>query len=144
MDYCEISRIISHFANSFDTKDWVALKNILADQVECCYQDLRGTKQIISNEEYVRLREEALQELQTQHLFCNLEIQIDRQQAQCRLNGIIFRRNHSGMHFNSHVMYEFGLTKLNNHWLICYIKQSVLWNEGDASIHKGAAAKKPE
>jgi hypothetical protein len=40
---------------------------------------------------------------------------------------------------NTHAIYEFGLIKtLGTGWLIDSIKQSVLWNDGDSTVHKAA------
>ena len=109
--------------------------------IECDYQDLRGISETCSRNEYVRLRKQALDELKTQHLFSNLEITVKGNIATCQLSAIIYRLYRQEAHdkqFNSHVIYNFQLVHLkNDEWRINKIKQSVLWNEGDPSIHKG-------
>lgn len=133
-----LSNVLFKFANSFDLKDWDGLLNTLMDQVECDYQDLRGETDTYTKIEYVNSRKEALEHLKTQHLFSNLEIRAEDECSHCRLSAIIYRRDKNGKKFDSHVIYNFELSKLlNNEWKIHKIKQVVLWNEGDSSIHKG-------
>jgi hypothetical protein len=133
----EIAAVISRFANSFDLKDWDALRSILADQVDVDYSDLRGTRETLAREEYVALREAALQDIDTHHMLSNTEISIGHDSAHCIASGVIFRRKDEE-HFDSHVIYRFGLTKSVSSWRISSIKQSVLWNEGNSDIHAGA------
>lgn len=135
-----IANILSRFANSFDLKDWEGLRRILTDNIDIDYSDLRGKRESISNAEYVALREASLQHLKTHHLLSNVDIQINGNTANCTASAVIFRTLNSE-YFNSHVIYRFGLTKTDSSWLISSIQQSVLWNEGNASIHSGVKAK---
>ncbi len=137
----DISNTLSKFANSFDLKNWTDLQNTLDDVVECDYQDLRGKIDFISNVEYVKLRQQSLNHLKTQHLFSNLDITINKDTAHCQLNAIIFRKNELNQIFNTHAIYNFYLIRINKSWKINRIKQTVLWNEGDATIHQGVAPK---
>ncbi|CDZ77372.1 Scytalone dehydratase [Legionella massiliensis] len=133
-----VSNILFKFANSFDLKDWDGLENTLMDDVECDYQDLRGKKNTYTKIEFVNLRKETLGHLKTQHLFSNLEIRSEEKSAYCRLSAIIYRQDKDGKKFDSHVIYNFELCKSSNsEWKIQKIKQIVLWNEGDSTIHKG-------
>ncbi len=133
-----INNLLFKFANSFDLKDWEVLKTILADQIECDYQALRGTSETLNSADFIDSRKQALDHLKTQHLFSNLEITEHEKTAFCRLNAIIYRQDNAGKRFDSHVFYEFGLVKLqHDQWRINKIKQTVFWNDGDASIHKG-------
>jgi len=133
-----ISNVLFKFANSFDLKDWDELESTLMDHVECDYQDLREKTDTCSKSEYVKSRKEALDHLKTQHLFSNLEIISEEKCSYCRLSAVIYRQDGHGKKFDSHVIYHFELRKLsNNEWKIQKIKQSVLWNEGDSTIHKG-------
>lgn len=133
----KISEVVSKFATSFDLKDWQGLEETLAESIECDYRDLRGTSGCLSKHEYVSSRKKAINELQTQHLFSNFEIVLEQGRASCRLNAVIFRRNSAGVIFNSHVVYRFHLRQMNDKWKIDSIKQSLLWNEGDSTIHIG-------
>lgn len=134
----DISNLIFKFANSFDAKAWQSLEATLMDHVECDYQDLRGNSGSYTKAEYVEKRKKALMDLKTQHIFSNLEIVNNEKQVICRLNAIIFRIAKDKRFFNTHALYTFGLIKLNNmDWKIKSIKQSILWNDGDPSIHKG-------
>ena len=135
MQEIKVQNIIYRFANSFDQKDWEALKNTLSDVIECDYEDLRQTNQKQTKEEYVALRMDALQTLNTQHLFSNLEMKVTDNKAQCQLSALIIRRNESGTKFDTHASYSFQLLMNNGEWLISKIKQKVLWNDGDPKIH---------
>jgi SnoaL-like domain len=130
--------LLSKFANCFDLKDWLGLEDTLDSNVECDYGELRGVIKTYSKSEYVTLRKKALTHLKTQHLFSNLEIVIDKLTATCQLNAIIYRLDNDGNQFNSHAIYHFTLiSNQDNQWKIAKIKQSILWNEGDPSIHGG-------
>ena len=140
-----ISNTIFKFANSFDAKDWQGLKSVLANSLTCDYMSLRGVIETLSPEEYVQKRITALDHLRTQHFMSNLEIYFDQEnkdQAHCRALSMIYR-NKDGFLFNTHAMYEFKLAKNKidgSPWLISWIKQEVLWNDGDPFLHSGAKA----
>lgn len=136
-----IIKLLAKFANSLDLKDWQTLENTMADTIECDYQDLRGRSEAYSKSEFVSLRKQALSHLKTQHLFANLEITIEKDYAFCQLNAIIYRQDNDGKQFNSHAFYRFHFVQLqNNEWKIEKIKQLILWNEGDSSIHVGVVS----
>lgn len=135
--FTEISNSIYCFANCFDLKDWDGLKNVLHEIIQCDYQDLRGAKKQYNRDDFVLLRKDALENLYTQHLFSNLEIKITGDSAECRATAFIMRKDKHDTQFNTHAVYFFKLIKLNEHWLISEIKQTVLWNEGDSKIHSG-------
>ena len=140
-----IANILSRFANSFDLKDWQGLRGVLADSIDIDYSDLRGKRESVRNTEYVALRESSLQHLNTHHLLSNIDIQVKGNTANCTASAMIFRTLNSetlnSEYFNSHVIYRFGLTKTDLGWRISSIKQSVLWSEGNASIHSGVKSK---
>lgn len=133
----QVKNTIYRFGNSFDTKDWELLESTLDREITCDYTDLRGSIDILTSAEYVKKRIDALDVLSTQHLFANLEIDIEESQAQCRLSAVIFRSK-GGVVFNTHAVYLFKLHRVNDDWRIYFIKQKVLWNEGDSGIHSGA------
>ena len=132
----EIKNIIYRFANSFDKKDWDSLQNLLTNNISCDYSDLRNTSQTLSSKEYVQKRIDALTNLKTQHLFSNLEIYKNSNGYKCHLSAYIYRKQDDKF-FNTHAIYELELVNLDGNWLIAKIKQTVLWNDGDSSIHIG-------
>ncbi|MDF1759652.1 MAG: nuclear transport factor 2 family protein [Coxiellaceae bacterium] len=136
-----VAQTLHGLANSFDVKDWSALGGCLADKIVCDYRDLRGVVETCTREEYVQLRKEALTPLKTQHLFSNLCITEDADSAICQLSALIMRCDEDGQRFDTHAIYDYVLEKHNDRWLITQIKQSVLWNDGEASIHAAAKAK---
>ena len=141
MSVQDVKNLIACFANSFDLKDWGGLGAILADQIECDYSDFRGDVTTCKKEDYVSLREEALQPLKTQHLFSNFEIELKGNTANCRASALILRRNNEGISFDTHALYDFRLKKINNAWNIVKIKQMVLWHDGNPTIHSGSRQK---
>ncbi|NNM59462.1 MAG: SnoaL-like domain-containing protein [Legionellales bacterium] len=129
----EIRNLIFKFANSFDLKEWDALKSVFLDPIVCDYTSLRQTLETLTPEEYVNKRIKSLDKLKTQHIFSNLEITLTEEQATCRCSAIIFRCLETD-YFNTHAIYEFTLHHINNVWRIGKIKQQVLWNEGNPAI----------
>jgi len=94
-----------------------------------------------STAEYVAQRKAALEQLQTQHLFSNLEIVVVNYEVRCRCSALILRRLDKNF-FNTHAIHEFTYIFQNETWLISKIKQRVLWNEGDSEIHLGLCTPK--
>jgi hypothetical protein len=135
----EIQKTISRFANSFDLKDWELMKSVLSDKVIVDYSDLRGDPaKEVDSDTYVQSRKDALANLHTHHLIGNFEIEFSQNSARVRASSTIFRKSEDRV-FNTHAIYEFGLLKvLKTGWLIDSIKQSVLWNDGDSTVHKAA------
>ena len=134
-----IQEVIARFANSFDLKDWDGLRSCFTETLDTDYSDLRGTPpETISAAEYVKLRREALDRLKLHHLVGNHEIDYpDPSSATCRASMVIWRKSDKE-EFTSHCVYIFQLIKQNAEWKISGITQKVLWNEGNASIHKDA------
>jgi hypothetical protein len=138
-DRIKIQELIAHFANSFDVKDWEGLQSCFTDVILSDYSDLRGTPpEKISVKEYVRLRREGLDPLKIQHVVSNYEIKfIDSVTATCRASMVVWRQTDKES-FTTHCMYKFKVVAQGPEWKISEITQKVLWNEGTASIYKGA------
>ncbi len=136
----KIQKLIACFANSFDVKDWDGLQSCFTESLYTDYSDLRGTPpENITASEYVKLRREALDHLKLHHLVSNYEIDFpDSNTATCRASMVVWRKSDEE-EFTSHCVYIFQVTKQQHgDWKISGITQKVLWNEGKASIHKGA------
>lgn len=135
----KIQEVIARFSNSFDVKDWRGLESCFTESLYTDYGDLRGTPpQTIKASDYVAARRESLDHLKLHHLVGNHEINfLDASRAACRASMIVWRKSETE-EFTSHCVYEFQLTKQESDWKISGITQKVLWNEGIASIHKGA------
>lgn len=129
-----ISNVIFKFANSFDTKEWHELKTVLAAKIVCDYTDLRGIIETLTPDEYVQKRIEALNHLHTQHFMSNLEVYVNGNGATCRALSVILR-NKNGILFNTHAIYNFKLSHIKGKWLIHYIKQNILWQNGNPFLH---------
>lgn len=138
-DVNQIQKLIAHFANSFDVKDWNGLQSCFTNELYTDYSDLRGAApQTVTASEYTRQRRESLDHLKLHHLVSNYEIDFtDSNSATCRASMVVWRKSDEE-EFISHCIYIFQLTKKESGWRISGITQKVLWNEGTPSIHKGA------
>jgi uncharacterized phosphosugar-binding protein len=133
----EIENILNRFMNSFDLKDWTMMVNLLEPTIQVDYADLRGGPATeITAAEYAKARAEGLRHLSTQHLLTNCDIVTSDGAASADATCMIFRSD-GARHFNSHAFYTFSLVLRGHSWRISAIKQRILWNEGDPSIHKG-------
>jgi len=133
----QIENTLNRFMNSFDLKDWAVMRGLLEPTIQIDYSDLRGGPATdVSSDEYVRLRAEALQHLSTQHLLTNLDVVMSDGSASVGATCMIHRSDGT-RHFNSHAVYTFSLAMSGGAWRISGIKQRILWNEGDPTIHKG-------
>ena len=133
-----IRHLLARFANSFDRKDWPALRACLTETVYTDYSDLRGTPaESMGADHYVALREQALQHLQTHHLGGNPEIDISGDSANATLSMMIYRRNQEGQILHTHCLYQFGLINSEKQWRIAGIVQKVFWSDGNKAIHSG-------
>ena len=130
---------IARFANMLDLKEWEAVQDCFTAMVYSDYSDLRGTPpETIPASEYVRLRRESLTPIKVHHLVSNFETDFpDENTATCRASMLIWRRT-DAEEFITHCVYIFQLIRQDANWKISGVTQKVLWNDGDASIHKGA------
>jgi hypothetical protein len=137
----KIQEVIARFSTSFDVKDWSGLEACFTESLYTDYGDLRGTPpQTVRASDYVAARRAALDHLKLHHLVGNYEIDFSNaNSATCRASMIVWRRS-EGEEFSSHCVYEFQLAKHEAEWKISGITQRILWNEGTASLHKGAKA----
>ena len=138
-DKLAIQEVIACFATSFDVKDWSGLEACLTESLHTDYSDLRGTPpQTVTAAEYTRQRCESLDHLKLHHLVSNYEVDFTGSNtATCRASMVVWRKSDEE-EFTSHCVYIFQLTIQDTDWKISGITQRVLWNEGAASIHKGA------
>lgn len=137
-DELAIRQCIARFANSFDLKDWQALGECLTDQVYTDYSELRGTPpETLSRDNYVLLRQSALQHLNTHHLAGNAEVVVRNSEADARVSMAIFRRNQQGETLHTHCLYLMQLQNQEGKWRISSIVQKVFWSDGQTAIHSG-------
>lgn len=139
MDEKEIIKTIHRFRNSFDSKNWDEMQSCLHNTIHIDYSSFRKTPaQSILKEEYVALRKEALQHLETEHIYQNIKVNVNNYLASIVCEFQIKRRTkNKKQYFNSRGNYLFKLTKDKGNWLISSIKQNVTHNEGNHSIHSG-------
>jgi SnoaL-like domain len=137
-DALAVQRTLSRFMNCFDRKEWAALAQLLAERVHVDYFDLRGEPpRTIAAGDFVEARRAALHAIDTHHLISNFDVAVHGPSADAGASCLIHRRD-GAAHFTSHAMYAFRLERRSDGWVIAAIKQTILWNDGDASIHSGA------
>lgn len=133
-----LRQLVSRYANSFDLKDWTGLEQCLAQNVYTDYSELRGTPpELISREQFVELRRDALGDLETHHLSGNIEIAVTDDSARLRVSMVIYRRNSTGDTLNTHCLYLLGAERSDEAWVFNSITQKILINVGKTEIHSG-------
>lgn len=143
-DIIAIQELLARYANSFDTKAWDDLGACLANMLHTDYSQLRNTApETLSRERFVELRQSALERLDTHHLLGNIQVTLDGDRGEATASMAIFRRNAGNKRFDTHCIYRFGVQKSEGNWFICSIVQSVLWNEGNESMHSGIPGSAP-
>lgn len=142
LDRSAISDVVLRFAHSLDIKDWELCRSCFADTIEADYSDLRGEPPAaISADDFVEKRRTALAQLRTLHQSTNHLISIDGDRAVCISNAVIYRwrPGADGEAFHTYAIYTHHLQRTDAGWKIDRVKQAVVWNTGDAGIHRGAS-----
>jgi hypothetical protein len=133
--------LLCRFFQSFDEKDWIAMRACLCDEVFTDYSSFRDVPAgTVSGDRYVDQRRAALAALDMQHNFLNLAVDVSGEEAEARCNYIIHRFHPSfdGMNdnfFHSYGHYIFGFRREFGGWRIAQIKQVLLRNHGNREIH---------
>jgi hypothetical protein len=133
--------LLCRFFQSFDEKDWTAMRRCLADEVYTDYSSFRDVAAgTIGGDRYVEQRRAALNELDMQHNFLNLAVDTSGDTATARCNYIIHRfhpsfAGASDQFFHSYGHYHFGLQRGADGWRIASITQVLLRNHGNREIH---------
>jgi len=144
-DQTEIRDTILRFAVSLDLKDWDQCRSCFTDDIDVDYSDLRGESPVqMLADEFIAQRRKALGHLKTQHLSTNHLITIQGGHATCVSSMAIYRRRSSSVEdgtFDTHCYYTHELVRTPQGWKICKIKQKVLWNAGDSTMHAGVLRK---
>jgi 3-phenylpropionate/cinnamic acid dioxygenase small subunit len=143
-DRFAIEDLLFRFMRAFDDKDWETMRACLADTIDCDYSSFRGTPPSkIARDEYVTLRVSALAALRTQHNLTNIAISRSGSNVEVRCNYAILRyhRDFDGSpdtYFHSRGQYRFSMTGSTAGWRIASITQTLLTNEGNPALHRGA------
>jgi hypothetical protein len=142
IDRDEIRATVIRFATSLDLKDWRQCRSCFTDQIYTDYSALRGDPPaIVSADDFVELRRQALSDLLTHHVSTNHSIELNGDEATCISGMVIYRRvpdDADGTAFDTHCIYTHTLVRTPDGWKISKVKQQILWNTGDARIHAGA------
>jgi len=88
----DIVSTIYEFCRALDQRDWVALRRCLAANLFVDYSSFRGTLPTrMTADEFVALRQTALEGLITQHLSVNHLVTFTDRDAYCRFDFVIHR-----------------------------------------------------
>ncbi len=133
--------LLCRFFQSFDEKDWTAMRACLCDEVFTDYSSFRDVPAgTIRGDRYVEQRRAALSALDMQHNFLNLAVAVAGETAEARCNYIIHRFDPAfdganDRFFHSYGRYIFGFRRAADGWRIARITQNLLRNHGNPEIH---------
>lgn len=140
-DTMQIHNLLCHFMQAFDDKNWTQMRACLCDTVFCDYSSFRREAPAeMTAETYVAKRREALSDLDMQHNFLNLRVEVHGHTASARCNYLIhrFRPDFAGEadgFFHSYGHYDYRLVRVDGAWKISHIAQHLLKNHGNPDIH---------
>jgi hypothetical protein len=131
---------VSYLCRAFDERDWIAMRLCLADILTTDYSSFRGTPPArLTAEEFIRLRQNGLAGLRTQHLCFNHLVTSEAERAHCRCDFIIHRwpeQAADARFFHTYGYYGYGLVSIaEDRWLIESITQSAVHSEGSPELH---------
>lgn len=145
--FVQINDVLCRFFLSFDNRDWPSMTECLAPQITIDYSSSgRENPSTMSGHDFVRRRQDAVDNLAKHHSFSNLLLtrQSDESMVSARCNYLILRFDRSQQlaamkedFFHSCGSYEFLLEDIQGHWKISSIKQNALQSWGNASLHGG-------
>jgi hypothetical protein len=141
-DHQDVVNTIQEFCRAFDQRDWMALRRCLAPNLFVDYSSFRGTLPTrMTADEFVALRQTALEGLVTQHLSVNHLVAFTDREARCRFDFMIHRWPHNAddsRFFHTFGYYEIilGLAERAPYgWAIDSITQQALRSEGSPELH---------
>jgi len=147
-DFFAINDVLCRFFLSFDRRDWALMSNCLSSLVFIDYTSSgREKPSTMSGMDFVRRRENAVDNLAKHHSFSNLLVayEQDEDTVSARCNYLILRfadcqsADIAGDNFfHSCGDYEFLLSRADEHWKIKSITQHALQSWGNRSLHGGS------
>lgn len=138
----DVVSTIHEFCRAFDQRDWSALRRCLAANLVVDYSGFRGTLPTrMTADEFVALRQTALEGLVTQHLSVNHLVTFTDQDARCRFDFVIHRWPRDAA--DSRFFHTFGYYEIvlrlaedaAHGWVIQSITQQALRSEGNPELH---------
>jgi hypothetical protein len=122
-----------------DAQDWLAVRATLADELDTDYRSFRGTPSArLTAADFVRLRQEGLAGLRTQHLSLGHLVTVAGPTARCRCDFVIRRWPADAADprfFHTYGYYEYGLVRGPTGWRITAIRQVAVRSEGSPELH---------
>lgn len=138
-DRADITDTILRFFYAIDTHNWNLLRSCLAETLDVDYAMRGESRRITFADEFVEQRCKELSHLQMQHINTNHLITINGNEAECTSCFLIHHLDptqplgENAFHITGH--YKHDLIQTASGWLINYIKQTVIWSNGNPKIH---------
>jgi len=130
---------IVRFGRALDERDWGALRQCLADELDTDYSSFRGTPPArLAADAFIDLRRVGLAGLVTQHVSAGHLVDIVGDTAVCRCDFVIRRWPADAADqrfFHSYGSYTYVLRGTPKGWRIAGVTQIVRRSEGDRSLH---------
>jgi hypothetical protein len=131
---------VSRLCRAFDERDWIAMRSYLADTLDTDYSRFRGTPPArLTADEFVRLRQNGLAGLRTQHLCFNHLVSVEGKRAHCQCDFIIHRwpeQSDDTRFFHTYGYYHYDLVGgTEDLWCIESITQFAIHSDGSPELH---------
>ncbi|MCG8475139.1 MAG: nuclear transport factor 2 family protein [Cytophagales bacterium] len=133
----EILETISRLCEAYDKKNFLVVKTCLTDQVDVHFVSPQKTKSnLYQANEFAKSREQALKDLDTEHLHLNHRIKGDKKAAVCLCDFETYRYSNSQTdYYHSFGQYEYELLNTEEGWKIKTIREKTTRTEGNHTIH---------
>lgn len=149
-DFVAINDVLCRFFLSFDRRDWALMTDCLCSLVFIDYSSSgREDPSTMSSKDFVKRRENAVDNLAKHHSFSNLLLTYGQNEGAviARCNYLILRFGDSQLtdrsdenFFHSCGNYEFLLSRADDCWRISGITQHALQSWGNRTLHGGSRA----
>ncbi|HZX15818.1 MAG TPA: nuclear transport factor 2 family protein [Pseudomonas sp.] len=149
-DFVAINDVLCRFFLSFDRRDWASMTNCLSSLVFIDYSSSgREKPSSMSGKDFVKRRENAVDNLAKHHSFSNLLLAYEQNEdsVSARCNYLILRFGDSQStdiggenFFHSCGNYDFLLSRADDCWRISSITQHALQSWGNRNLHGGSRA----
>jgi hypothetical protein len=145
LDRAAIVATVVGLANAMDAQDWARVRSLLADELDVDYAQFRGEAATsVTADGYVASRVEGLKGLRTLHTSTNHEVRIEGDHGTCASAYHIVRVDPAtGRRLDTGGTYQHRLIRTANGWRVTGIVQTVVWLEGDRTIHGALRERMP-
>lgn len=143
-EFMAINDSLSRFFLAFDQRDWPAMTDCLAAKVHIDYASSgREQPSLMSNQDFVQRRKDAVDSLNKHHSFSNLLLEKTAKGINARCNYLILRfadqvSEAADDFYHSCGAYEFVFQDVDGQLKIASITQRALRSWGNRELHGGS------